>query len=335
MIDHGGNLDVARARFGGELKDWIDLSTGINRVPYPLPQLPLHHWQALPSRAEIEALHHAARAAYHSAAPLLATAGAQAVIQVLPLLAPPGRARILEPTYAEFGHVLRSAGWAVEGVCDLSALTGADLAVVVNPNNPDGQRHDPDALLALASRVGRLVIDESFADATPQLSLAPQAGRSGLLILRSFGKFYGLAGIRLGFVLGGEADIAMLAQFAGPWPVSGVAVEIGRAALSDSSWASATRARLVRDAARLDELAKGAGWGLIGGTPLFRLYEAGNGLRAQERLAHACIWSRVFKGRPSWLRLGLPGKETEWQRLTAALSRWPEFEASSPSDPSP
>jgi cobalamin biosynthetic protein CobC len=320
MVDHGGNLDVARARFGGELADWIDLSTGINRLPYPVPQLPVRHWYALPSRAEIEALHEVARQAYFTTAPLLATAGAQAAIQMLPQLAPPGRARILAPTYGEFGHVLRSAGWSVETVSDLGALAGADLAILVNPNNPDGQRYDPDALLALASRVGRLVIDESFADAAREVSLAPHAGQPGLLILRSFGKFYGLAGIRLGFVLGGEADIATMASSAGPWPVSGVAIEIGRAALSDLSWASETRIRLFGDAARLDDLARTAGWELIGGTPLFRLYEVGNGLRAQERLARAQIWSRVFKDRPSWLRLGLPGDETEWQRLGDALS---------------
>jgi cobalamin biosynthesis protein CobC len=321
MIDHGGNLDVARARFGGELADWIDLSTGINRLPYPVPQLPAHHWQALPSRAEIEALRQAARAAYHTMAPLLATAGAQAAIQMLPYLASPGRAKILSPTYGEFGHVLRGAGWTVEPVSGLDALADADLAIVVNPNNPDGRRHDPEALLALTSRVGRLVIDESFVDATPELSLAPQSGRPGLLILRSFGKFYGLAGIRLGFALGGEADIAALARVVGPWPVPGVAIEIGRLALFDRNWADETRARLVRDAARLDQLAQAAGWEIVGGTPLFRLYDVGDGLRAQEWLARAQIWSRVFKDSSFWLRLGLPGDEKEWQRLTVALSR--------------
>lgn len=321
MIDHGGNLDVARRRFGGRPEDWIDLSTGINRHPYPIPELPPLLWSALPSRAEIESLHGAARQAYGTTAPVLAIAGAQAAIELLPRLAPPGAAKILVPTYGEFGHVLGAAGWSVEGVSDFEALAGADLAIVVNPNNPDGRHHHPQRLKALASRVGRLVIDESFADAVPELSLASQAGRAGLLILRSFGKFYGLAGLRLGFALGGEADIAMLAGMVGPWPVSGVAIEIGRRALLDRAWANQTRVRLTRDAKRLDEMARNAGWELVGGTPLFRLYETGDGARAQERLARAQIWSRVFKDGPSWLRLGLPGDETEWQRMSMALSR--------------
>src|ERR1700760_1702348 len=189
--DHGGNLDVAQARFGGRLEEWIDLSTGINRRPYPVPVLGARHWSALPSRSEIEALHTAARHAYGCRASVLAVAGAQAAIQLLPRLAVPGRARILAPTYNEFAPVLASAGWHVEEVGEIEALAGADLAVVVNPNNPDGRQHEPVKLSALLSRVKRLVIDESFADAVPQGSLAAEAGRSGLLVLRSFGKFYG------------------------------------------------------------------------------------------------------------------------------------------------
>src|SRR5262249_3987254 len=156
------------------------------------------------------------------------------------------------------------------------ALAGADLAVVVNPNNPDGRRHDPARLLALLSRVKRLVVDESFADAVPDASLATEAGRSGLLVLRSFGKFYGLAGLRLGFVLGNDADIAAMTAMAGPWPVSGAAIEIGRQALPDRDWAGATRARLESDSRRLDDLTKVANWKLVGGTPLFRLYDVGD-----------------------------------------------------------
>jgi cobalamin biosynthetic protein CobC len=319
MLDHGGNLDVAMRRFGGRVEDWIDLSTGINRRPYPVPALEPRHWTALPSRADIEALHEAARQAYAASVPVLALAGAQAAIQLLPRLARSGRARILGPTYNEYTATLSAADWVVEEVADLDALAGADLAVVVNPNNPDGRQHDPAGLLALLPRVGRLVVDESFADAIPGISLASQAGCPGLLILRSFGKFYGLAGLRLGFVLACEADIAGLAAMAGPWPVSGAAIAIARRALADRDWTTTTTARLVQESSRLDALAQARGFGFVGGTPLFRLYETGDASAVQEQLGRAHIWSRVFSRASRWLRLGLPGDETEWQRLAAAL----------------
>ncbi|MGX1108669.1 MULTISPECIES: threonine-phosphate decarboxylase CobD [Bradyrhizobium] len=321
MREHGGNLDVAQQRFGGAADDWIDLSTGINRAPYPLVDVEPRHWSALPSRSDLESLHDAARQAYATDAPMVAMGGAQAAIQLLPHLALKGRARILAPTYNEYAAVLSAAGWDVAEVSDLTALAGADIAIVVNPNNPDGRRHDRQELLALLPRVGRLVIDESFADAVPDLSLAPEAGRAGLLILRSFGKFYGLAGLRLGFAVGSEADIAALAAMAGPWPVSGAAIAIGRRALLDRDWAEATAARLADDCVRLDAAARSQSWTLRGGTPLFRLYEVGDALAAQEKLARAQIWSRVFRQKPGWLRLGLPGSEAEWSRLSAVLSR--------------
>jgi cobalamin biosynthesis protein CobC len=321
MLEHGGNLDLALQRFGGRLDDWIDLSTGINRQPYPVPELAPRHWSALPSRSDIEQLHEAARQAYGTRAPIVAVAGAQAAIQLLPRLSPRGRAKILAPGYNEYASVLRISGWDVAEVADLKSLAPSDLAVVANPNNPDGRRHDPADLLALLARVSRLVVDESFADAAPDLSLAADAARAGLLILRSFGQFYGLAGLRLGFVLGSTADVAALAALAGPWPVSGAAIEIGRRALLDRDWAAETSARLVRDASRLDAIvAQSQGWTLVGGTPLFRLYETGDASAAQARLAAARIWSRIFSDRPGWLRLGLPGAETEWARLTAALA---------------
>jgi cobalamin biosynthesis protein CobC len=321
MLDHGGNLDVAVKRYGGRLDDWIDLSTGINRRPYPVGELQSRHWSALPSRSDIESLHEAARQAYATTAPVVATAGAQAAIQLLPRLAAGGRARILAPTYNEYAAVLSAMGWTVEDTADLEALAGADLAIVVNPNNPDGRQHDPARLLALLQRVGRLIVDESFADAVPGLSLAPEAGRPGLLILRSFGKFYGLAGLRLGFVLGEAADVTALAGMLGPWPISGTAIEIGRRALLDRDWTSETIARLANESSRLDRLAKEAGFSLAGGTPLFRLYETGDASAVQARLASARIWSRVFEAAPGWLRLGLPGSDQEWARFTAALSR--------------
>jgi cobalamin biosynthetic protein CobC len=321
MQDHGGNLDVAQRRFGGRTEDWIDLSTGINRHAYPVGELTQRDWTALPSREGIAALHDAARQAYATSAPVLALSGAQAAIQLLPRLSHPGRARILAPTYNEYGPVLSAAGWQVEEVGDLDALAGADLAVVVNPNNPDGRHHDAIALLAQRLLVNRLVIDESFVDAVPDLSLASEARREGFLILRSFGKFYGLAGLRLGFVLGPKADVASLAAMAGPWPVSGPAIAIGTRALLDRDWANATRKRLARESLRLDALADAASWRPIGGTPLFRLYHVGDAKAVQERLARAKIWSRIFERHPGWLRLGLPGDEPEWTRLAEALAR--------------
>jgi cobalamin biosynthesis protein CobC len=299
--------------------DWIDLSTGINRAPYPLPSLPQDAWTALPTAKATSRLVEAASAAYRSQAPMLAVAGAQAAIQLIPRLSAPARVRILSPTYNEHDAAFRNAGWQVEEVTTLSALDGADLVVVVNPNNPDGRSHAREDLLRLSTRVGRLVIDESFADTRPDLSLAPAAAQERLIVLRSFGKFYGLAGVRLGFILGSDADIAKLSEIAGPWPVSGPAIAIGTAALSDVAWTETTAARLRNDAARLDVLAQAAGWKCVGGTDLFRLYDTPDAWAAQEKLARHQIWTRMFPYSDRWLRLGLPGQPAEWDRLAAAM----------------
>ncbi len=320
MRDHGGNIDAAIARYSGAAADWIDLSTGINRLAWPLPPIPAAAWEALPTRAGQDRLVAAARAAYRTGAAILPVAGAQAAIQMIPRLGPPGRARVLSPTYNEHAAALRASGWSVEEVAQPETLAGADHAVVVNPNNPDGRVLSPERLRAIAGQVGRLVVDESFADAAPGSSLAPGPALAGVLVLRSFGKFYGLAGVRLGFVLGPEAEIAALSDMAGPWPVSGPAIEIGAAALADHAWAAGTAARLAADAARLDALAAGAGWRFAGGASLFRLYDTPDAAAAQERLARARIWSRIFPYSRTWLRLGLPGAEPEWTRLAAALA---------------
>ena len=273
----------------------------------------------MPTVAATSRLLTAAGIAYQSQAPILAVAGAQAAIQLIPKLSAPARARTLSPSYNEHGAALRSAGWQVDEVTTLAALEGADLAVVVNPNNPDGRSHSSEDLLRLSTRVGRLVVDESFADARPELSLTPGAAQGQLIVLRSFGKFYGLAGVRLGFILGSQADIATLAEMAGPWPVSGPAIAIGTSALSDRSWAEATVARLRMDAARLDALAQSTGWKLLGGTELFRLYATPNAAAARDKLARHQIWTRMFPYSDRWLRLGLPGQPAEWDRLAAVL----------------
>ncbi|MCY1126623.1 threonine-phosphate decarboxylase CobD [Frigidibacter sp. RF13] len=321
MRDHGGNIDAARVRWGGRAEDWIDLSTGINRVPYPLPRLSSDAWTALPTRAAMDGLIAAARRAYGTRAAILPVAGAQAAIQMVPRLRAAGVARVLSPTYNEHAASLRAAGWTVEEVSNPAQLAGADLAVVVNPNNPDGRQHAPADLSVLADRVGLLVVDESFADPYPHLSLAGEEPQPGLVILRSFGKFYGLAGVRLGFVLGHEETIGQLSAMAGPWPISGAAIEIGATALGDRDWAAETIARLAGECGRIDALAAKAGWRLIGGTSLFRSYRVPDAEAAQARLARHHVWTRIFPWSDDWLRLGLPGSAAEWARLEEALTR--------------
>ncbi|MFS4439120.1 threonine-phosphate decarboxylase CobD [Paracoccaceae bacterium GXU_MW_L88] len=317
--DHGGDLDRARALFGGA--DWLDLSTGINPVPYPLPALPSEAWTRLPHAADLAALEDTARAAYQTDAAITPLAGAQAAIQLVPRLMPPGRALVLGPTYNEHAAALRAQGWTVEEVDSLDAFcAGADLAVVVNPNNPTGAAYPSEKLREIRQHLGLLIVDESFADPLPNLSLAPHLSESdNMIVLRSFGKFYGLAGLRLGFALSGEGMATRLRALAGPWAVSGPAIAIGRAALADRAWQQATTARLQTDTARLDGLAAKAGWTLTGGTPLFRTYATPNADDAQKKLAKAQIWSRIFPYSKTWIRLGLPGSETSWARLAVAL----------------
>lgn len=314
MRDHGGNPDAARAQYGGD--DWIDLSTGINRMPWPVPRLPARAWTDLPTRADFAQLQAAARTAWDVSGEVVPLAGASQAIQLIPRLSRVGTARVLSPTYNEHAAALNAAGWQVEEVAQPEALAGADLAVVVNPNNPDGRVLPKDWLLALLPRVGTLVVDESFADPAPEHSLVNETHRDGLWVLRSFGKFYGLAGLRLGFALAPHLQAKALAGLAGPWPVSGAAIEIGTRALADRAWQKATTERLSQDAARLDTIAP---WPLIGGTALFRLYDTPDAVAAQARLAHHRIWSRIFPWSPRLIRLGLPAVD-EWPRVLKAMA---------------
>ncbi|MEP6018016.1 MAG: threonine-phosphate decarboxylase CobD [Paracoccaceae bacterium] len=319
--DHGGNLDAAIETYGGAFDEWIDLSTGINPTPYPVPPISLDAWSALPRKSDMARLNIVAAKAYGTDATPIAFAGAQGAIQVIPFLTRPQTARILTPTYNEHAASLTANGWNVENVATLKDQVGADLAVVVNPNNPDGGRYDPQTLIELARQVGLLIIDESFADPEPELSAAPliKDTTENVVVLRSFGKFYGLAGLRLGFALTGARLRARLADLAGPWPIAGPAIEIAQTALADTSWQSKTIARLALDAARLDKIAAACDWSLVGGTPLFRTYATANASAAQDRLARHHIWSRIFPYSQSWIRLGLPGSAKELERIDVAL----------------
>lgn len=305
--DHGGGIDAAVARFGGARGDWIDLSTGINPTPYPLGDLPPDCWNALPDEAAFAALETAARRFWDvpDTAAVLSAPGASALIARMPGVASPGAVHIPGPTYNEHARAFTAQGWQLSDT--------AETRVIVHPNNPDGRLWQPHDCAEMT------IIDESFCDVTPDASLIAEAGRPNRIILKSFGKFWGLAGLRLGFAIGDPSLIAKLAQGIGPWAVSGPALAIGARALNDTAWAETTRARLAMDAARLDAL---IGLPVIGGTTLFRLFDTPDASALQTHLARAHIWTRVFPYSTRWLRLGLPGTTAAWARLETALKGW-------------
>ena len=322
---HGGALEVARRLAPNAPKPWIDLSTGINPHAYPLPDLEPESWTRLPESGALAKLEAVAARRYGAAAgSVVAGPGSQALIQALSRILPDEAIGALGPTYSGFASGFGATGARFVEVNQLEELDGFDVAIVVNPNNPDGRFTPRAALLdlheRLAGRGGTLIVDEAFADFDAESeSLAPMLPTNRVVVLRSFGKAYGLAGLRLGFALAPPDIIASLRAALGPWPVSGPAIAIGVRALADSDWLEATRARLGQEAARLDLLLQNAGWRIIGGTSLFRLAARADARAAFELLLAAGILARPFADAPDRVRFGIPADETAWERLATAL----------------
>lgn len=322
-IVHGGDLDAARRLFPDAPEPWIDLSTGINPVPYPSPPLPASAFTRLPSAADLAGLIQAAAEAYDAdPATIVAGPGTQILIETLPRLRSLSRVAVVGPTYAEHAAAWERAGHAVKTVADLASAEAADVVVVVNPNNPDGRIVPARDLLQMAATLGQrgglLVVDEAFADLEPIETVASEAG-VGLLVLRSFGKTYGLAGLRLGFALSEPALAGRIARALGPWAVAGPALAIGRAALVDRSWWDAARIARATDAGRLDRMIVRTGGSVVGGTFLFRTADFADGPALFRRLGQAGIYLRRFESAPERLRFGLPADKTEWCRLSRVL----------------
>lgn len=324
MTGHGGDIASAVAELGVRTGGWLDLSTGIAPQPYPFTAPRSDVWHRLPQSDRLAALHHAARRAYGARedVPIIAAPGTQMLIQLLPYLLPNASVSIVGPTYSEHGICWERAGASVTLLSDLPEAAGSDVLILTNPNNPDGRFWHPERLLARvadqARRNGLLIIDEAFADAMPEISVASHAGREGLIVLRSFGKFYGLAGVRLGFALGPQALITRLNELLGPWAVSGPAMEIGIEALGDLAWQAKALQIYKEQAGRLDQVLSEY-LRLIGGTPLYRLAAHPAAQQIQRNLAMQGVLVRRFDYEPSWLRFGLPRDAQELDRLAQAL----------------
>lgn len=316
-VAHGGDLGRVRRRHPDAPQPWIDLSTGINSLPYPVGELPADAWSRLPSHDAEQALIAAAARRYRcEPGQLIAAPGTQALIQILPRLVARSRVAIVGPTYAEHEVNWRRHGHDVAVVASLEAA-GADIVVVVNPDNPTGRLLPTEALRGVAARL--LVVDEAFSDLLPhEASLAGHLPDNAV-VLRSFGKVYGLAGLRLGFAIAAAPLAQRLREELGPWAVSGPALAIGATALADDAWLEEAAARLARDGRKLDALLVLAGFTILGGTPLFRLASHPVAQEKVEDLARQGIHVRAFGHQPTWLRFGLPRGDEEFSRLSAAL----------------
>ena len=326
FMKHGGDISQAVADFGdGAGRTWLDLSTGIAPEPYPLPEVPGAAWQQLPQKGAVDRLLGVARSAYGATpdCPIVAAPGTQLLIQLLPLLRPGAEVRILGPTYSEHAICWKRTARQVTIVTALENLEAADVAIITNPNNPDGRIAAPGTLQSLAEQMakrdGLLIVDEAFADVMPAVSIVPRTGMPGLLVLRSFGKFFGLAGLRLGFALGTTKDIAALEKLIGPWAVPGPALTIGTQALGDVEWATAARGRYREQAQQLDALLLNFGFELVGGTSLYRLFKHDRAAAIHASLARAGILTRIFDNDPTWMRFGLPGCTQNLERLAQSL----------------
>jgi cobalamin biosynthesis protein CobC len=326
-LAHGGDLAAARRLFAAAPRPFVDLSTGINPHPYRLPRLPAEVFARLPDADATAALAKAAAQAYGapSAAHIVCAPGTQILLPLVSQLAPPGCAAIVAPAYGEFARAAVLAGHRVLAVHDVRKIGDAQLVFVGHPNNPDGRLFAKTELIGLCknlrTRGGLLVVDEAFMDVGPAgQSLAPDLTLGNVVVLRSFGKFFGLAGIRLGFALAAPHLAARIAAMLGPWAVSGPALAIGSAALADKVWIDKTRQRLAQTAKKLDAVLTEAGLDVIGGTSLFRLTRTPHAGALFDHLGRAGILVRRFAEYKDWLRFGLPANAQAWRRLQAALA---------------
>lgn len=319
---HGGRIADAEHHFPDAPRPWLDLSTGINPHPWRPPAPVDEDLHRLPSPDALRALEDAAAAAFGTVAAVAATPGSEIALRLLAYMNLPRPWHVVTPCYRTHRDALPGATCIAAHGIEEAAGQGGTL-LLANPNNPDGRLLLPDRLLALARRAaargGVLVVDEAFADALDGASILPLL-RDGdpVLVLRSFGKFYGLAGVRLGFACGAPALVAPIAAVLGSWPVSATALALGTAACRDAGWAAATRARLAAERDALDALLRAHGLAPRGACPLFRLVETERAAALFAHLAGAGILTRPFEDHPHWLRLGLPG--SGFARLAAALS---------------
>ncbi|RDY68942.1 threonine-phosphate decarboxylase CobD [Lysobacter soli] len=322
MLEHGGRLLRAARTYGIAPEHWLDVSTGISPFAWPVPPIPAAAWHRLPE--DDDGLL-AVASDYYGASALLPVAGSQAAIQALPRLRARSRVGVIAPGYAEHAHAWRAAGHDVEclpAAALLAEHARFDVIVLIHPNNPAGERFERTQLLALhstlARRGGWLVVDEAFMDATPQDSLCDVSDRDGLIVLRSVGKFFGLAGARAGFVCAAPSMLAAMNEVLGPWTIPGPSRHVLRAALADTAWHAMQRERLSAYGSRLRTTLESTGFLPDAGCAFFQWKRDPRAAALHEALARRGILTRLFDT-PSSLRFGLPPDDAGFRRLDEGL----------------
>lgn len=323
LMEHGGRIDSAQALYPHAPRPWLDLSTGINPRAWEPPADLAVDLCSLPSPAALATLE--AVAARHfgtDPARVVALPGTEIGLRLLGALGLPAPARHVGPSYATHEAVF-PARISIDSLTDEATHGGTIL--LANPNNPDGRLVSPDALRpminGLREHAGWLVVDEAFADTLPNAGLASKlSAEDPVILFRSFGKFFGLAGVRLGFMIAPPGIVARVRDRLGSWPISATALAIGTAAYADRAWIETTRTQLVTRTAALDAVLLRHGLTANGACPLFRLIVTDDAKSLFERLSMAGILTRPFTYDPRWLRLGVPADAAALVRLDAALA---------------
>ena len=322
MLKHGGRLLSAVNKYSIKKSDWLDLSTGINPCGWPVPEMPANVFQRLPETNDGLEL---AAAEYYQNTSLLPIAGSQAAIQLLPELR--DKIRVLLPRlgYREHEYHWRQQGHDIRlyKTADLKKeLQDTDVLVVINPNNPTGECIGTEQLLEwhqqLVSKGGWLIVDEAFMDARCENSLVSYGGCKGLIILRSVGKFFGLAGIRSGFVFAEDRLLSQMEEALGTWSVSSVARYITKLALSDKRWQEQTKIRLRSESEKLQVCLQASFRQQPEGCDLFQTLMLPQASDVYKQLAQQGVLVRLLDNEQG-LRFGLP-LPSQWPKLEQVLS---------------
>ncbi|SOE09281.1 L-threonine O-3-phosphate decarboxylase [Hoeflea halophila] len=324
-IAHGGALSEAIARHGGNASEWLDLSTGISPFTLPLPEFPASIWRRLPEQSEVQRVCELAKRHYGGSVVPVAVPGTQSAIQLLPYLTPnASEVAIVSPTYGEYQRAYQRMDVAIDPVATLEAAAGtrAGVAVLANPNNPDGRETPRDDIFGFvrAQRHRLVVVDEAFADMRQDLSMAGAAGMEpNLVVMRSFGKFFGLAGLRLGFVFAEPRLASILKDRLGPWAVSGPALAVAEHAFSRRDLVNELRNKIEKAHAMTRSALSMARVSIVGESELFFCCKVGDGATVADQLASHKILVRSFDHSPSFIRIGLVPDELSAVRLRETL----------------